>query len=237
MKVPGVETLREALAALKVDTRGHKSTLKKRLRAAEKRQQEDQHPSIVNDRGKAVAKPLPTRPEGQDFDSYLLLDFEATCQRWEPKHGEFFGFPNEIIEFPVVLLRWQRKFEGNARSASPASSSESLGTTDSDSSSAFAPHPITKHDSGTAVSDQEDDYTWELAPVAEFRRFVRPTWRPRLTNFCKELTGISQVRLTEAQDDLHLNAGTCTGGCRSLRHLCRCTGGAVHILPPYQRSL
>ena len=38
-------------------------------------------------------------------------------------------------------------------------------------------------------------------------------------------------------DDFHLKAETCTGGCRSLRHLSRCTGGAVHILPPYQRSL
>jgi 3'-5' exoribonuclease 1 len=32
-----------------------------------------------------------------------------------------------------------------------------------------------------------------LEVVDEFRTFVRPTWRPTLTEFCIELTGISQV--------------------------------------------
>ena len=195
MKVPGVDTLRDALAALKVDTRGNKAKLKKRLKAAEKRQQQANQFSEIEE-------PLPTRPDGQDFDSYLVVDFEATCQRWEPKHGEFFGFPNEIIEFPVLMLRWQRKTSTASTptvSASPTSSSASLDTTESEASSTIS-RPIKKHDSGTAVSEQaqEDDYTWELVPVAEFRRFVRPTWRPRLTNFCKELTGISQVRLSSS---------------------------------------
>lgn len=95
MKVPGVDTLRDALAALSLDTRGHKAQLKKRLRTASKKAapvaKEGADAPI---HGKAVE--LAQRPSDQDFDSYLVLDFEATCQRHEPVHGHFFGFPNEV---------------------------------------------------------------------------------------------------------------------------------------------
>jgi inhibitor of KinA sporulation pathway (predicted exonuclease) len=32
-----------------------------------------------------------------------------------------------------------------------------------------------------------------LQKVAEFRSFVKPTWRPQLSPFCTALTGITQV--------------------------------------------
>lgn len=32
-----------------------------------------------------------------------------------------------------------------------------------------------------------------LKVVDEFRSFVRPSWAPELSPFCKELTGITQV--------------------------------------------
>lgn len=44
------------------------------------------------------------------------------------------------------------------------------------------------------------DATWELVPIEEFRRFVKPTWRPKLTQFCTDLTGITQV----SRYDCHL---------------------------------
>jgi len=37
--------------------------------------------------------------------------------------------------------------------------------------------------------------TSNLQVVDEFRSFVRPSWRPILSNFCTELTGITQVCL------------------------------------------
>ena len=37
--------------------------------------------------------------------------------------------------------------------------------------------------------------TSNLQVVNEFRSFVRPSWRPVLSNFCTELTGITQVCL------------------------------------------
>lgn len=38
--------------------------------------------------------------------------------------------------------------------------------------------------------------------IDEFRTFVKPTWRPTLSDFCKDLTGITQVRTRHAY--LHL---------------------------------
>lgn len=44
-------------------------------------------------------------------------------------------------------------------------------------------------------ADQGDDRrASELVKVAEFRSYVRPTWRNTLTSFCTALTGINQVK-------------------------------------------
>lgn len=32
-----------------------------------------------------------------------------------------------------------------------------------------------------------------LEVVSEFRSFVKPTWKPRLSEFCKQLTGVTQA--------------------------------------------
>ncbi|KAI9064213.1 hypothetical protein FKP32DRAFT_1611313 [Trametes sanguinea] len=85
----------------------------------------------------------------QPYDAFLVLDVEATCVA-----GAGFDYPNEIIEWPVVLLRWKDKdIKGKAR---------------------------------------------ELEVVDEFRSFVRPTWRPQLSQFCSALTGITQEQVDGA---------------------------------------
>ncbi|KAK7693238.1 hypothetical protein QCA50_002804 [Cerrena zonata] len=38
----------------------------------------------------------------QSYDAFLVLDVEATCMP-----GTDFNYPNEIIEWPVLLLRWK----------------------------------------------------------------------------------------------------------------------------------
>ncbi|KAF6764855.1 hypothetical protein DFP72DRAFT_1039730 [Ephemerocybe angulata] len=48
----------------------------------------------------------------------------------------------------------------------------------------------------------EDGLASELEVVDEFRTFVRPTWRPTLSEFCTELTGITQVCLKWIQAPL-----------------------------------
>lgn len=40
---------------------------------------------------------------------------------------------------------------------------------------------------------EEGESTSTLELVDEFRTFVRPTWKPILSQFCTQLTGISQV--------------------------------------------
>ncbi|KAJ4488184.1 ribonuclease H-like domain-containing protein [Lentinula aciculospora] len=82
----------------------------------------------------------------QPYDVFLVLDIEGTCEL-----GSSFDYPNEIIEFPVCLMRWK-----------------------------------------------DDRQRRELEVVDEFRSFVKPSWRPTLTRFCKELTGISQLQVDSA---------------------------------------
>ncbi|KAJ7940858.1 ribonuclease H-like domain-containing protein, partial [Mycena leptocephala] len=86
----------------------------------------------------------------QPYDAFLLLDVEATCQR-----GADFNYPNEIIEFPVCLMRWKDRDGGSAS---------------------------------------------QLEITEEFRSFVKPSWRPILSEFCTELTGITQEQVDAAPD-------------------------------------
>ncbi|KAI9566496.1 ribonuclease H-like domain-containing protein [Boletus coccyginus] len=85
----------------------------------------------------------------QPYDAFLVLDVEATCFR-----GTGFDWSNEIIEWPVCLLRWKDKsLKGRAS---------------------------------------------RLEIVDEFRSFVKPTWRPQLSQFCTDLTGITQAQVEYA---------------------------------------
>jgi len=85
----------------------------------------------------------------QPLNFFLILDVEATCVP-----GTDFAWPNEIIEWPVILLTWEdRDAEGLAS---------------------------------------------KLKAVDEFRSFVKPTWRPKLSEFCSSLTGITQKDVDSA---------------------------------------
>ncbi|KAF7295112.1 Exonuclease domain-containing protein [Mycena indigotica] len=44
----------------------------------------------------------------QPYDVFLVSDFEATCEE-----GKDFMYPNEIIEFPVFLMKWKDKTEND----------------------------------------------------------------------------------------------------------------------------
>ncbi|KAJ8587996.1 hypothetical protein M405DRAFT_793677 [Rhizopogon salebrosus TDB-379] len=87
--------------------------------------------------------------EKQHYEAFLVLDVEATCHE-----GSSFDWPNEIIEWPVCLMRWKDK-----------------------------------SDEGRAS---------QLEIVDEFRSFVQPTWRPQLSQYCTNLTGITQAQVDSA---------------------------------------
>ncbi|KAF8921519.1 ribonuclease H-like domain-containing protein [Mucidula mucida] len=94
------------------------------------------HPSLLS----AIKAPV-----FQPYDILLVVDFEGTCTETSG-----FDYPNEIIEFPIVLLKWEDKEKGK----------------------------LVVHD--------------------EFRTMVHPTWKPNLTPFCTQLTGITQKEVDEA---------------------------------------
>lgn len=130
-----------------------------------------------------ATRPRP-RPPRQPHLSYLCFDVEGTC---EP--GTNFNYPNEIIvsasamlsssltsqEFPVVLLQWAEDDEDEAETASITSS------------------PSNSEGSGGTVSRVVGGRSRRLHIIDTFHTYVRPTWRPQLSEFCTSLTGIQQV--------------------------------------------
>jgi len=182
-----VSELRDQLSSLSLDTRGNKQTLKSRLAKHNK--------SSTSPSRSATPPPIDNgrRPQGQEYDSYLVFDVEATCERldgvprlafalvptltdqpFRARTNQIFAdidrYPNEIIEWPVILLQWRQ-----------------------------IPSTSTSHSDPTTSEDTEESTTeggeWRLEKVAEFHSYVKPTWNPILSQFCTELTGITQVRL------------------------------------------
>ncbi|KZV90427.1 hypothetical protein EXIGLDRAFT_770844 [Exidia glandulosa HHB12029] len=89
-----------------------------------------------------LSSPSPTLPPpAQPYDYFCVLDVEGTCEE-----GQGLNWPNEIIEWPVVLLGWRD-------------------------------------------SEKRD----ELVVVDEWRSYVQPVYRAKLTEFCTKLTGITQA--------------------------------------------
>ncbi|KAG0146487.1 hypothetical protein CROQUDRAFT_657295 [Cronartium quercuum f. sp. fusiforme G11] len=107
-----------------------------------------------------VWKP-PPKPPTQIFHSFLCLDVESTCIGSSERalgnphnltdHQLNWLYPNEIVEWPVILLQW-RINRGR----------------------------------------------WELYEVARYRSFVKPLWRPKVSEFCTQLTGITQPKIDNA---------------------------------------
>ncbi|NXT85730.1 ERI1 exoribonuclease, partial [Zapornia atra] len=78
------DELRSKLAEFKLDTRGVKDVLKKRLKNYYKKQKLMQKEPLSGD---------------SYYDYICVVDFEATCEEGNPPE-----FVHEIIEFPLVLL-------------------------------------------------------------------------------------------------------------------------------------
>ncbi|KAK9124858.1 hypothetical protein Scep_013704 [Stephania cephalantha] len=85
---------------------------------------------------KMFSQGYPTNFQFQEFQYFVVIDFEATCDKERNPH------PQEIIEFPSVIVN--------------------------------------------GVTGQLE---------ASFQMYVRPIYHQRLTDFCKELTGIQQIQV------------------------------------------
>ncbi|XP_062868087.1 3'-5' exoribonuclease 1 [Trichomycterus rosablanca] len=80
------DELRAKCAELKLDTRGVKDVLKKRLKNYYKRQ-------------KLRQSGASGQPDETYYDYICVVDFEATCEENNPRN-----YVHEIIEFPMVLI-------------------------------------------------------------------------------------------------------------------------------------
>lgn len=121
-----VEEIRDHLKGLGLDSRGNKATLKERLRKHLKQypdlskkslgeeEEEDENEEELDSTegsgertaiGSAGTEATTTGTQSKKlhpnsrYDYYLCFDVEATC---DERYA--FEFPNEVIEFPVVLL-------------------------------------------------------------------------------------------------------------------------------------
>ncbi|XP_072309822.1 3'-5' exoribonuclease 1 isoform X2 [Eucyclogobius newberryi] len=121
------EELRKKLSDLKLDTRGVKDVMKKRLKSHYKKQ-------------KLMQSAAEESPTDTYYDYICVVDFEATCEKDNPP-----GFKHEIIEFPMVLIN-----------------------------------------------------TETLEIVDLFQEYVKPELNPELSEFCVNLTGITQKMVDDA---------------------------------------
>lgn len=88
-----VTDLRAALAALSLDSRGNKDTLKKRLLRASKKSpsppSQAGHVPETETTATTKRQGRRRRPHDQQFDSFLVFDVEATCERIDEPWGKF----------------------------------------------------------------------------------------------------------------------------------------------------
>jgi len=108
------------------------------------------------------------------------------------------SYPNEIIEFPCILLQWRKVFklakylDGTAGEDPPGREGEAEGEGEDDDAS-DGMGESEEDDEDEEEVEEEGEFEWRLAVVDEFRSFVKPKWTPKLSPFCTELTGITQV--------------------------------------------
>ncbi|XP_032915901.1 3'-5' exoribonuclease 1 isoform X3 [Catharus ustulatus] len=179
------EELRSKLEEFKLETRGVKDVLKKRLKNYYKKQKLMQKESTNGD---------------SCYDYICVVDFEATCEEGNPPE-----FVHEIIEFPVVLVN-TRTLE---ISFFPLTSTFQLfgacWLRGRPCSGWKAIYPIRylmmanqEAHTGSGVAHSFLPAAGQVAGVAfglqedTFQQYVKPEINPKLSDFCISLTGITQ---------------------------------------------
>lgn len=109
------------------------------------------------------------------------------------------SFPNEIIEWPVVLLRWARKRSDEVEA-------EAAGEVHDGGEPVVEAVEADEGEEGELAAEEAREGEWMLEVVDEYHSFVKPTWKPKLSAFCTELTAIEQVRFRPPSSGIQANA-------------------------------
>jgi hypothetical protein len=118
-----VQELRDALSDLNLDSRGNKDTLKKRLARALKANSL----SPPSSPSPPATPPQRTRPPGQEYDSFLVFDVEATCERIEGPYGRLaFSYPfvSLFLLFYSPRLTFRAQERGHRMAGHPSAVAE-----------------------------------------------------------------------------------------------------------------
>ncbi|KAK4053850.1 hypothetical protein OIV83_001506 [Microbotryomycetes sp. JL201] len=168
------DELRHQLAELQLDTRGHKDVLKRRLLNARKAQQQTKDSDGGED-GDQDAPSAMQRPLGERFDSFLVLDVEATCVDIKDARLAF-SYPNEIIEWPVLLLQWRGPTKPDEQS------SEQRGNDD------WSLHVVDEYHSYVRPrwQPQLDRFCTDLTGITQHKVDSAPTFPTLLRNFKRD---------------------------------------------------
>ncbi|KAI8465608.1 MAG: ribonuclease H-like domain-containing protein [Monoraphidium minutum] len=165
-----------------------------------------------------------TRPT--QYQSYIVLDFEATCvDAADPEPG-FNPHKREIIEFPMVVLSATAPADAPAAAAAAAAAAALPGPPPpAAAAAAAAPAARRRAGAGAAAKPAARRHAGAgaaaaaAAPaagsggggapevahvVAEFQSYARPVVNPRLTRFCTQLTGITQATVDAAPAFKHV---------------------------------
>jgi inhibitor of KinA sporulation pathway (predicted exonuclease) len=124
----------------------------------------------INGREKKTVNTMPYR--------YLcVIDFEATCDNGPKKL-----IPQEIIEFPSVLMQFQRD-ERQVVHCLPLNTTVVVNNNNNNNNN----NSSSNSSSSSSISSIS----------GEFQRFIKPMKNPKLTKFCQELTGITQEQVDQ----------------------------------------
>ncbi|KAM0792361.1 hypothetical protein ACM66B_005041 [Microbotryomycetes sp. NB124-2] len=170
------DELRRQLSELQLDTRGHKDVLKRRLlnaRKARQGQQDSEDADRDDDDDDDTDDGEMQRPQGERFDSFLVLDVEATCVDIKDARLAF-SYPNEIIEWPVQLLQWR------SSAGDPSS--------DNDAAQTWSLHVVDEYHSYVRPrwQPQLDKYCTELTGITQHKVDSAPTFPTLLRNFKRD---------------------------------------------------
>ncbi|UZJ51115.1 hypothetical protein CBS101457_000435 [Exobasidium rhododendri] len=180
-----VEQLRIQLEALGVDSRGHRNELRSRLKKKQQQQGHFQRNSQRRDKEPSIADVAPSWRRAEAGSRVAMSSKPEVVETiWQPKVESYL-----VLDVEATC---QAVKAGQPRKSSFEFPNEIIEI------------PIILLQWRTLANGSKELYKKDI-----FHTYVKPVWRPHLTQFCRDLTGITQDEIdsapnfAEAVDLLH----------------------------------